>query len=270
MTQKNALLLHYVQLHALATHFDLWSKPGREKSVKALADFFFQLVKGVGPDLFIEAGAKDARVSRRARRYLETSRIVAFEANPYTFGHFSAKNDNASLSVEYHNVALSDVPGELSFFLQSMRAGEPVAKTAGHHSILKRADVETERTEVSVRATTLDAFFADDTYQTCCIWMDVEGAVGLVLSGAARTLERTAFLMVEVEDRPLWQGQWLCPQVASFLHDAGFIAVARDFQSRYQYNLVFVRDTFLNHDRVCNALAYFYSGIGGHGSKHAP
>jgi len=67
--------------------------------------------------------------------------------------------------------------------------------------------------------------------------------------------------MVEVEDRALWHGgQWMRTDVVSHLYDRGLVPVARDFQSRYQYNIVFVRATALDEfDRLRWALASFRS-----------
>lgn len=97
---------------------------------------------------------------------------------------------------------------------------------------------------------------------SCCIWIDVEGSTGQVLSGARRILEAASILMVEVEDQPLWTGQWLRPQVVTFLLEAGFLPIARDFQSRYQYNVIFIKESFLDHAQVRSAIVNFYSGLG--------
>jgi hypothetical protein len=81
-----------------------------------------------------------------------------------------------------------------------------------------------------------------------------------VLTGGVATLERAAVVMVEVEDRAFWGAeQWLRPDVVSHLYDRGLVPVARDFQSRYQYNIVFVRADLLDVDRVRWALTLFTS-----------
>ena len=55
----------------------------------------------LAPDLFIEAGAKDACASRRFREGLPDARVVAFEANPFTFKRFKKKIDYPAEGVEY-------------------------------------------------------------------------------------------------------------------------------------------------------------------------
>jgi hypothetical protein len=61
------------------------------------------------------------------------------------------------------------------------------------------------------------------------------------------------------------EGQWLRPAVVEFLLSYGLIPVARDFQARYQYNLLLVTEEVLARDRFRNALAHYYSRLGGHG-----
>ena len=53
--------------------------------------------------------------------------------------------------------------------------------------------------------------------------------------------------------------QWLRADVVSYLYDRGLIPVARDYQSRYQYNIVFVHRDLRDVDRVRWALTQFQS-----------
>jgi FkbM family methyltransferase len=202
----------------------------RLKSVQALQDLFFEIVANRQPMLFIEAGAKGAGISRRARNVLPKAQVVAFEANPYVYEKWKTR----ARGYEYLNLALSDRSGELPFHIH-----DGIPADHGQHSLLLRnsnADVSTVR----VNATTLDDHFANNVDE-CCIWMDVEGATGNVLRGAPKTLDRTAALLVEMESRAIWQGQWLAREVSAFLNDLGLRLVARDDQSRFQYNAIFVR-----------------------------
>ncbi len=243
-----------------AASYDLQRPKEKQRSVRDLARFFFWVADILEVDLFIEAGAKEADASRRARKRIDPQRIVAFEANPYTFSHYDSKFDNAAAGVEYVHCALSDEPGEVTFHVNRTEDGEPIVD--GRGSLLKHQDKPAGFIEVTVEATTLDTWFADHEYTSSAMWVDVEGAVEGVFTGGKQTLERAAVVMVEVEDRALWHGeQWLRPDVVSHLYDRGLVPVARDFQSRYQYNIVFVRATALDEvDRLRWALASFRSG----------
>jgi FkbM family methyltransferase len=238
--KDQALLSRDLAMLGSAARYDLRSRAEARRSCQDLVELFFRLAGIVEIDLFIEAGAKDAGSSRRARELPHAGRVVAFEANPFTHKRFAGVNA-ASPGVEYEHLALSDEPGVVTLNVRRTEDGRPRAD--GQASLLRR-DSERDRGFVTVKvpATTLDHHFRDDDFGRAGLWMDVEGAAGPVLHGGQSTLDRTAVAIVEVEDRPMWGDQaWLRPQVLSFLYDRGLVPVARDFQSRYQYNIVLVR-----------------------------
>jgi len=246
------LLLRSLDLSLLtsAHRYDVLDKGERDRSVTELSGLFFHLAGILGTDLFIECGAKDARSSRRARRRLNPRRIVAFEANPYTYRRFAKANAAPAHGVEYLHTALSDEVGTVTFNVLQTADGRPRSDVQA--SLLRRQDqLATGFAETTVDATTLDHFFAGDTSERIALWIDVEGAARNVLSGGTRLLDRAALLIIEVEDRRWWgEEQWLRADVASFLYERGMLPVARDFQSRYQYNMIFVRSGLLDTDRV--------------------
>jgi FkbM family methyltransferase len=248
-TSPNPVLrLHDLNLLGTAANYDLTDKADRRRSFADLSKFFLSATRALSPGLFIEAGAKDASTSRRARRYLDHARIVAFEANPYTYEAFRSKNGDDS-GIEYVHLALSDKPGPVTFNVRLFEDGKP--RPDGHGSLMERDDsYDSDFTPVTVEATTLDDFFADYEFDSCALWVDVEGATSSVLSGGRRVLEKASVLFIEVEDGALWKDAWQKSDVAAFLYDAGMLPLARDFESRYQYNMVFVRESLLDHPQL--------------------
>lgn len=263
--QKAELLrLRDLAMLTTAARYDLSDKADTERSVRDLARLFFHLAEIIDVDLFIEAGAKDAEVARRARRRLGAARVVAFEANPYTYAAHVDINA-APPAIEYEHLALSDTSGVLTVHVRRSAKGAPIAD--GQASLLRREDQALGGgfVDVEVEATTLDDYFRDCEFARAAAWIDVEGAARMVLSGGSDVLDRTALLLIEVEDRRYWgEGQWLRPEVLSFLYDRGLVPVARDYQSRYLYNIVLVRADLLDDvDRARWALALFSSAAYG-------
>ena len=73
------------------------------------------------------------------------------------------------------------------------------------------------------------------------MWVDVEGATREVLTGADGFLANVDLVLVEVEEIPIWSaGQWLRTDVSEYLATHGLEPIARDQQSRYQFNVLFV------------------------------
>jgi FkbM family methyltransferase len=257
VSTDDVLRLHDLRLLATVAGYDLRQRSERKRSARELARLFFRLFRVVEPDLFVEAGANDGQASRRALRYFDRPRVVAFEANPHTYERYRADNPPAS-GVEFLHLALSDQPGEVSFNVRKTARGEP--RPDGHGSLMERpSDYGHDFESVTVAATTLDTFFADSLQQRCALWVDVEGAAAPVLTGGRRLLERAQVVMIEVEDREYWEGAWRAPQVMRYLMDRGLVPVARDFEYKHQYNVVFVRDELLTDDLVRLRLSQYLS-----------
>jgi FkbM family methyltransferase len=259
-SKESELLSRDLAMQATAVKYDLDVKTDRMRSTRQLVRLFFHLLKLVEIDLFVEAGAKDAASSRRARRLLGDVRVVAFEANPYTYQKFAG--DNHRTGIEYLNLAATDTPGPVTFNV--LRDDDGLPRSDGQSSILKRnrgRDTERGFEEVTVEGVRLDDFFAGQTFERAAVWMDVEGACKFVLGGASDLLSKTAVLIIEVEDRSYWgDDHWLRERVVSHLYDVGLVPVARDFEYEHQYNIVFVRASLMrSHPRLRLALTRFTS-----------
>lgn len=213
----------------------------RRASVAATDQLFFDLVLALRPELMIEAGAKDAGMAARVRAAVPTIRAVAFEANPYTYRRFRKRHGADASGVDYRNLALDETAGEVTFQVRTDPDGTP--HSDGQGSLLdKTGDDGYGRLAVTVPATTLDEFFADERGRPCAVWVDVEGATMQVLRGGPQLLADTQVLIVEVEERAIWQGQGQRGDVVGLLQQHGLAPIARDFQSRFQHNIVFVRE----------------------------
>jgi FkbM family methyltransferase len=242
LDEKSRFLLSQdLAMMSSAARYDLDDESQRFASNDALVRLFFSLCRHIEPDLFIEAGAWEASASRRAARILPDARVVAFEANPYLYRSYKQINDQAG--IEYLHNAVSDQPGTLTFNVLRNDSGEAIVN--GRSSILKRAkkgDEERGFEEHAVEGVALDAFLGEHTFEKAALWIDVEGATGKVLHGARRLLAKAALVIVEVEELEWWGDEhWRRDRVESFLYDVGLVPVARDFQYKHQYNLVFVR-----------------------------
>jgi FkbM family methyltransferase len=159
----------------------------RKRSVEALETLFFDLCRELAPDLFIEAGAKDAYASRRIPEGLPNARVVAFEANPFTFKRFKKKIDYRAQGVEYIHRALSDSEGTVTF---NVRIVDGRMSSDGQGSMLVATRSKVGTTPVEVASSRIDCFFPPESFGRCAIWIDVEGASREVLRGASGILDK--------------------------------------------------------------------------------
>lgn len=249
------------RMQALANCLDVNDRKDQRRSAQALAKLYFELLRVVSPPLFIEAGARDASVSLRAREILPSARIVAFEPSPFNVTHFKSETDYEGIGIEYEPLALADVPGNLRLYVPRSVDGIEVPVKNALNSLLKRASAEIVYDEIEVRAVALDDFFPASVSDGCCVWIDVEGASGKVISGGKRLLGQTQLLMIEVEDRVVWHDQWLAEDVLKFLAAIRLVPVARDFQWwPDNYNIICVRYDLLDRDDIRDIIDRFHSG----------
>ncbi len=220
----------------------------RSDTVHALVELFFDLCSITDVDVFVEAGAKEASASQRALE-AGVARVVAFEANPYTHQRFGPSL--AEAGVDYRHLALSESAGNATFLVRRREDGTPIPD--GQGSLLVRPDHAPGYEEVTVRTATLDDEI--EGAGRVGMWVDVEGAVAEVFGGASRLLGRTDVVIVEVEAVERWVGQrWLADDVVEQLARSGLRAVARDMQSRWQFNILFVRAGLLSETSVAERI----------------
>jgi FkbM family methyltransferase len=209
-----------------------------------------QCTRALHVPLVIEIGAHAAGFSRRVKRAMESTRVVAFEANPDVHAKHAALCDAAG--IEYHNVCVSNAEGSLT--LQVPLGKNGAIMTMG--SILPHTILAATHTH-QVSATTLDAFLATDVSKQKAIWLDVEGATGLVLDGAAEALQSCVLLYAELETVRSWHGQRIDSELVAQLGRHGLAPVLRDTYRARQYNALFLKHEVLTQAPILDILGRF-------------
>ncbi len=244
-------------LSATAVHYDLDDKAERTRSAKDLQALFFGFQRLLQPELFVEAGAFDAYASRRIRDICRNTRIVALEANPYTFKQSTNRYDYKKLGIDYRNMAADQKAGTVTFNVQKAIGSKELTKSVGNSSILQRTNPEVSYEEVTAKSTTLNEVASGAA--SLSMWVDVEGASERVLKGATEALKRTQTAIVEVEIKPYWEGQWLFLDVCKFMAEQGLYPVARDYEYKHQFNIVFCSEKVFENPDFLLELDYYYS-----------
>lgn len=254
------------QITSSAAHYQLKSDAERKRSARNLRQLFYGLQRVLQPDVFVEAGANDAQASIDIRRLVPNANIVAFEANPFNYEIFSKKTNFAEHNITYQNIAIADSVGTIPFKLLKQVGDTVVDPVSERNSILPRSDAEAAYDEVLVPSTTLDDYFSA-TRGSFSLWIDVEGASRQVLTGAENVLANTLSLIIEVESKAYWADQWLYHDVCSHLMSNGFVPVARDYEYRRQFNIVFLKDTTFSKPEIVSELEYYQSALVGSGTQ---
>lgn len=228
------------------------SPVGKQRLQQRFQDYFRWLCRRLGPAVVLEIGAHEASFSRWARQTLPQARVLAFEANPHVHAKYAA--EVTATGVDYRNLAVGPVTGELELTLPLEIAGEPRALDSRMASIAVHRKAGDSVT-VTVPSVRLDDHVTWGEEERAVAWIDVEGANDAVLQSGPGVLDRLDAVHIEVEGRPTWEGQWLDTDVAHHLAGHGLVAVARDLQKPYQYNVIYVRDRLVHQPKVMRKAA---------------
>ena len=159
------------------------------------------------PPLFIEAGARGAAVSFRVRKLLPRLRASSpSRPNPYNIEHYRREVRLRQETCRIRALGACRCARELSVLCPQVRRrrqpadGDRSELAAQAHGAEYRF-MKSSRSKPSASTTT----FHRPKRRIAVIWIDVEGSTGNVLTGGRRLLGQTQVLMIEVEDRPLWQ-----------------------------------------------------------------
>lgn len=212
-------------------------------------------------DLVIfDIGACGAEDSIRYSLLFPGSVIYSFE--PLQQNIALAKNNLADYNIQnVHliNTALSDKKGTVDFFVSSGRPADAPDNDwdyGNKSSSLLPPERHTEiidfirfNTTISVNSTTLDEFCKENKIgKIDFIHMDVQGAEGMVLKGAAASLHFIKAIWLEVSTIYLYREQALADAVEKFMRASGFVMV-KDCLYGISGDRLYVSKKFFPHHR---------------------
>lgn len=236
------------QLLSQAAWYDLRNMEKRASAAARVAWQFLMMQRLLGTSCFVEIGAHEAGFSRNVCNKYPQAHIYAFEANPYVFQKYEAELKADFPAMDYRNAAVSAEDGVSEFLLATDIDGSSEPMAGKRSSLLPRLGDGNSTTSISVPAVRLDTFLRQEnlTEEKVCLWIDVEGATGQVLTGAESSLAQVTSLFVEVELNPVWDGQWTFRQVMEWCYRHDFLPVLRDFLYGNQFNCIFVNRAYYN------------------------
>ena len=231
------------QLLAQAAWYDLSSKDRRQAVTKLVADQFLMMQHQLETECFLEIGAHEAGFSRHVCKEYPDARVYAFEANPHVYRRYAESLATDFPAIDYRNIAVGATNGMVDFWLVTGLEGKEESLAGKRSSLLHRVDDSSKTIVESLQSITLDTFVKQEhlSGKNLCLWIDVEGATGLVLEGATATLPSITSLFIEVEIKTVWENQWSFRTLVNWLYEHDFVPVLRDFQYAKQFNCAFIR-----------------------------
>lgn len=211
-----------------------------------------EVVKTLAPDRVVrtvlDVGARDCEESRQFALAYPEARVYAFECNPATLPRCRAMAA-AEPRISLTEKAVSNRTGTVTFYpIDQQRTVTGVADGNPGASSLFRAtgryaEENYVQDEIEVETLRLDEFMhAQGIDAVDILWMDVQGAEGLVLEGLGARLRAIRFLHVEVEFFEIYRDQALFEDVDPYLRKGGFRLLGFTSYSRYAADALYARD----------------------------
>lgn len=188
---------------------------------KSMNDFLIEIDKFFpnGPAVILDVGSRDLEHSLMFGSRYPTTRIIAFEPNPYGIQNCRHRLANMRNSnVELVEIAVSDEEGEMDFF--------SVIGNDGCSSLLEPIDVPyglKQWSKITVPVKRLDTIIKDLSIdQIDVMWLDTQGTELKVLQGMGSYLDNVKCIYTEACPKPYYVGHILKNDLETFLHDKGF------------------------------------------------
>ncbi len=219
----------------------------RDEKLRDVFDGFCQTFR---PSIVCDVGAFNGDDSYRFASLLPDSKVVAFEASPRNVGQFYGPNSrfDGLSNFELAPLAISDRRGNITF--HELEAGAEASDWRRAASSVHPRNDGLPSKKVEVETTSLDEYFGPEVIDqhTFALWVDVEGALDKVITGARRTLDRTLFIRAEVEWKRVWRGQVLAPQIKKQFERLGFLVVADSHEPNTykQSDILLLNRKFIN------------------------
>ena len=245
-----------------------YGKTYKQQSHEALVSAFFNIIDQLNTTSSLEIGAFKAEFSRRFISNTPTGHALAVEANPHNYKKFKSSLNEAG--VNYHHAAVLDREGSCELQLHVTDIDIENGYIRGNNSILT-SDARPDTQAVSVPGTTLDTLvksyveagsLPDPEVAHPVLWIDVEGALDLVIAGGTQTIANSTVIFAEVETECLWNNQATFIEVAAQLDKLGFSPWLRDCEYEpEQFNVMFANRKLVDAALLESLARQFYDEL---------
>lgn len=174
-------------------------------------------------NVIVDIGAADGLTSLFFKRRIRNSRVYAFEPNSL-MAKAIAKNIGNEPGIMLRTLALSNKKGVSDFHRTANNVSSSILsinhdqlnkQPLAHQQLLKSAD------KFEVTTSTLDDELANEK-NILCIKIDVQGYELKVLEGALNSLQKTKFVLIEMNNHNIYNNGCQYYEVDSFLRQHHF------------------------------------------------
>lgn len=247
---------------------DKYGREFKQFSNVLLVRLFFDLLDQFSCSTLIELGAHRATASRNFMRAKKGRRAIAVEANPYNYERFKEKVEKGG--TVYKNLAMTNETGFVNMILSDNDSDRKRGHRRTCNSLLRNKDFIRTKT-IQVSGITFDDLIKESVAKSeiyplnvnrPSLWVDLEGALGLLLEGAQKMLPECFAVFAEIEATPLFDNQIIGDEIFKAFSELNFIPFLRDCEyNPKQYNVIFINRRFANSEKFEPIRATYVSAI---------
>jgi FkbM family methyltransferase len=175
--------------------------------------------QGISAQTVIDVGANVGQFAVACSKLFAGASVHSFEPLPACVS--TLKRNVEKLCVRVYPVALGERIGEVTFHVNSHSHSSSILALGERHRSAFPDAVETHTIKVPV--TTLDSALERSSLPgPVLLKLDVQGYEPNVLEGAAETLKKVDYVLLEASFRPLYEGEKTFMQIAGMMECLGF------------------------------------------------
>lgn len=161
------------------------------------------IVKKETPIIF-EVGCNNGEDTVRLVTMFKSPVIHCFEPDEITYGQLLENVKPYGGKIIPNQLAISDTDGEITFMVANNSLSSSVKKPVKHLDVYPTVKFNTTKRVKSMR---LDTYAKQHNISYCdFLWMDVQGAEDLVISGGKEFFKHTKYLYTEFSNIELYEG----------------------------------------------------------------
>lgn len=245
--------------------YDLPDMQEREESTRRLNAFYIDIQRSLGTEICFEVGAGLRERVLEMHEALPDARIIAFEGNPLVPGPLKNREESSDEAVRYIRKALGETREAESYFICRKNADgtfgmDPFAEFDPEKAREAKLAIDRKITSYG-----LALWLRDCGDKKFSIRIHTYKGLYRIMRGGENMTTRAESLMLDIpREGVLKSKQWTPYDLVTYLEEAGFDPVARDFpsESAPSFRMVFVKggarrpeikrdvETFLTRDQA--------------------
>lgn len=176
--------------------------------------------QGVSPKTVIDVGANVGQFAVASAKLFPNVCVHSFEPNP-ACANLLSNHVKSLRNVLVYPIALGDKDGEIAFHVNSHSHSSSILPLTKNH--LEAFPNAREVSSIQVKVSTLDRVFSGvGLVKPVLLKLDVQGYEAQALRGAADTLKRVDYVVLEASFKPMYEGEMLFMDVVHLMEGYGF------------------------------------------------